>query len=110
MNNPARLAQSASALGAGMLGFGLGAKWGNVIFSYAIIIVVIGAVFHIWGMYMMQMKNQSKNIGSNGKSFVVFCLGLPHSVIDNRWLFIICKQKLAQWIILIMIIRKLMSR
>ena len=62
MNNPARLAQSASALGAGMLGFGLGAKWGNVIFSYAIIIVVIGAVFHIWGMYMMQIKNQSKNM------------------------------------------------
>jgi hypothetical protein len=65
MNNPSnatRLAQSASALGAGILGFGLGAKWGNIISSYAVIIIVAGAVFHIWGMYVIQMKNQSKSM------------------------------------------------
>ena len=59
--NTSRLAQSASALGAGILGFGIGAKWGNIISTYAIIIIVVGATFHVWGMYVMQMKNQSKN-------------------------------------------------
>ena len=59
--NTTKLAQSASALGAGLLGFGLGAKWGNIISSYALIVVIMGAIFHIWGMYVMQMKNQSKN-------------------------------------------------
>ena len=60
-SNTQKLAQSASALGAGLLGFGIGAKWGNIISSYALIIVIVGAIFHIWGMYIMQMKNQSKN-------------------------------------------------
>ena len=61
LNNTTKLAQSASALGAGILGFGIGAKWGDIISTYAIIIILIGAIFHVWGMYMMQMKNQSKN-------------------------------------------------
>ena len=59
--NTTKLAQSASALGAGLLGFGLGAKWGDIISSYALIVVIVGSIFHIWGMYVMQMKNQSKN-------------------------------------------------
>lgn len=53
-----RLAQSASALGAGLLGFGLGAMWGFVINSAAIFLVLaIGAILHIAGMYVVQMKN-----------------------------------------------------
>jgi hypothetical protein len=51
-----KLAQSASALGAGILGFGLGAKWGNLITEYALIIIVVGAIFHIWGMYIVQLR------------------------------------------------------
>jgi hypothetical protein len=94
MNNPARLAQSASALGAGMLGFGLGAKWGNVIFSYAIIIVVIGAVFLIWGMYMMQIKNQSKNMEVTAR-VLCFLPGFAHSFVDNRWLFCYLQTKIS---------------
>ena len=60
-SNTNRLAQSSSALGAGILGFGIGAKWGNIISGYALIIIIVGAIFHIWGMYVMQIKNQSKN-------------------------------------------------
>ena len=59
--NTTKLAQSASALGAGLLGFGIGSKWGNIISSYALIVVIVGAIIHIWGMYVMQMKNQSRN-------------------------------------------------
>lgn len=51
-----KLAQSASALGAGILGFGLGAKWGNLIGGYGFIVIFAGAIFHVWGMYIMQMK------------------------------------------------------
>ena len=46
--NTTKLAQSASALGAGLLGFRLGVKWGNIISSYALIVIVVGAIFHIW--------------------------------------------------------------
>ncbi|HKH60795.1 MAG TPA: hypothetical protein VKA49_08185 [Flavitalea sp.] len=60
--NNAKLAQSASALGAGLLGFGLGAKWGNVITDYALIIIIVGAIFHVWGMYIMQMKKTNEKI------------------------------------------------
>ncbi len=56
-----KLAQSTSALGAGLLGFGIGAKLGFIISNYAIIIIVAGAIFHIWGMYVLQIKNESKN-------------------------------------------------
>ena len=52
-----QLAQSASALGAGLLGFGIGAKWGNVITNYALLVIVTGAVIHVSGMYIMQMKD-----------------------------------------------------
>ncbi|GEO07305.1 MULTISPECIES: hypothetical protein [Adhaeribacter] len=54
-----KLAQSASALGAGILGFGLGAKWGLDIANYALLIIVIGGILHVSGMYVMQMKNKS---------------------------------------------------
>jgi hypothetical protein len=52
-----RLAQSASALGAALLGFGIGAKWGAVINSTILLVTLItGAFIHIAGMYVMQMK------------------------------------------------------
>ena len=57
--NSSKLAQSASALGAGILGFGIGAKWGLGIGNYAFLIIIVGAVFHVYGMYVMQMKNQT---------------------------------------------------
>ena len=56
--NSKQLAQSASALGAGILGFGLGAKWGLPVSHYAIWIILAVAFFHIYGMYVMQMKDQ----------------------------------------------------
>ena len=61
IQNSKQLAQSASALGAGILGFGLGAKWGLSINNYAIWIMLVGAFFHLYGMYVMQMKDQDKN-------------------------------------------------
>jgi Na+/H+-translocating membrane pyrophosphatase len=57
-----QLAQSASALGAGLVGFGLGAKWCNLISNYALLIIAVGAVIHLLGMYTMQMKD------TNGKA------------------------------------------
>ena len=53
----AQLAQSASALGAGLLGFGIGSKWGNVITNYALLVIIVGAFIHVFGMYIMQMKD-----------------------------------------------------
>ena len=58
-SDTSKLAQSASALGAGILGFGLGAKWGLDIVNYALLIIVIGGILHVSGMYVMQMKNKS---------------------------------------------------
>ena len=55
-----KMVQSASALGAGILGFGLGAKWGLEINSYAFLIIIVGAIFHVYGMYIMQMKGIDK--------------------------------------------------
>lgn len=56
-----KLAQSASALGAGLLGFGIGAKWGagisSIILTFALF---IGGFIHIAGMYVVQIKNQNK--------------------------------------------------
>jgi hypothetical protein len=52
-----QLAQSASALGAGILGFGMGSKWGNVITYYALLVIVAGAIIHVSGMYIMQMRD-----------------------------------------------------
>ena len=58
-NNTAKLAQSASALGAAILGFGIGSKWGWATSKYSIWIIIIGGIIHIYGMYLMQMKDQN---------------------------------------------------
>lgn len=55
-----QLAQSASALGAGILGFGIGAKWGHVISNYSLLVIVIGGIIHLFGMYIMQLKNATQ--------------------------------------------------
>ena len=65
--NAQQLAQSASALGAGILGFGLGAKWGNVLGNAAIWFIVLGSIFHVWGMYLIQMKGQSERRTTTAK-------------------------------------------
>lgn len=67
-SNTTQLAQSASALGAGILGFGIGAKWGSIIGNYAFLIILVGAIFHIYGMYIMQMKNQNARTGGIAKA------------------------------------------
>ena len=58
--NVTQLAQSASALGAGILGFGLGAMWGSVMGNYAIIVILLGAMLHVGGMYVSQMKYKTE--------------------------------------------------
>ena len=50
IQNNIKFAQSVSALGAGLLGFVLGVKWGIVITDYALIVIIVGAVFH--GVYI----------------------------------------------------------
>jgi len=58
-NGTNRLAQSASALGAVLLGFGIGAKWGTTINStFLIVVLVAGAFIHVAGMYVMQLKTK----------------------------------------------------
>jgi hypothetical protein len=59
-NDNTKLAQSASALGAGILGFGLGAKWGFPVSKYAILIIITGGFLHIYGMYIVQLKSTDK--------------------------------------------------
>ncbi|MEW6035142.1 MAG: hypothetical protein AB1529_00885 [Candidatus Micrarchaeota archaeon] len=41
----------ASASGAGVLGFGLGALLATYFQSYALLIILIGLMMHAWGMY-----------------------------------------------------------
>jgi hypothetical protein len=53
-----KLAQSASTLGAGLLGFGIGAKLGLYIDSTILTAtIVIGGIIHVGGMYVVQMKD-----------------------------------------------------
>ncbi|WP_157593604.1 hypothetical protein [Pontibacter actiniarum] len=52
-------------MGAGILGFGLGAKWGSIASDYALVIILLGAALHLSGMYLTQMKNTS---GSTNKA------------------------------------------
>lgn len=54
-----RMAQSASALGAAILGFGLGAKWGSGMERFAFLTITAGGIFHLYGIYIMQMKNHT---------------------------------------------------
>jgi hypothetical protein len=63
-----QIAQSASALGAGILGFGIGAKWGGIITNYSLLIIIAGALIHIFGMYIMQMKNQDEKTNYMAKA------------------------------------------
>jgi len=60
IKNYIKLAQSASALGAGILGFGLGALLGNVIADYVYVVIGAGAILHVWGMYVMQMRKDNE--------------------------------------------------
>ena len=60
-SNQLRLAQSVSAIGAGILGFGLGARFGNLIGNYFYFIIIAGAGLHTWGIYIMQMKGSRKD-------------------------------------------------
>lgn len=55
-----QLALSASAIGAAVLGFGMGAKWGADIRAFSMIVIIIGAIIHAYGMYLTQMKNGSQ--------------------------------------------------
>jgi len=59
-DNTIQMAQSASALGATILGFGIGTKWGASASRFALINITLGATLHILGMYITQMKSQSK--------------------------------------------------
>ena len=63
-----RLVQSASALGAAILGFAIGGLWGGVMGRPILIIfAVLGAIIHTYGMYMMQMKAVHKEGDVSGK-------------------------------------------
>jgi hypothetical protein len=63
-----QIAQSASALGAGILGFGIGTKWGGIIARYSLLIIIVGAIIHIAGMYVMQIKNQGEKTNYMAKA------------------------------------------
>jgi hypothetical protein len=61
-SNAVKLAQSASALGAGLLGFAIGAKWGAGIGSTVLMVILVaGALIHVGGMYVMQMKDPRRS-------------------------------------------------
>ena len=61
MRNPLRRATllelEASGLGAGMLGFGLGALFANSVELYAPWILLAGLIIHGWGMYSIHQPN-----------------------------------------------------
>jgi len=59
-NSNLRVAHSAAAIGAGILGFGFGAFWGSGLKSYALWIIIVGAVIHVAGMVIVQYTNRSK--------------------------------------------------
>ena len=61
VKNHERLAQSASALGAGLLGFGMGSLWGGGMGNAILITtLVIGGMIHVAGMYVLQIRNTGK--------------------------------------------------
>ena len=62
-----QLAQSASAIGAAILGFGIGTQWGAPLKRYATAILVVGAIIHTYSMYVTQMKNETKRTGQIAK-------------------------------------------
>ena len=87
-----QLAQSASALGAGILGFGIGSKWGNVISNDALFVIIVGGIIHVFGMYVMQMKD------TNGKP-----TGIAKALWISAW---ICLIALVAIIIYLMVMKK----
>ncbi len=60
--NISKLAVSSAALGAAIVGFGLGAKWGTWLGGYSFLVIVAGGFFHVYGMYILQMKNISARV------------------------------------------------
>ncbi len=55
-----KVAEIASTLGAGILGFGMGALLGDYIQQYSFWIILIGLIMHGWGMYKThQNKKES---------------------------------------------------
>jgi hypothetical protein len=59
--NYEKLAQSASSLGAALLGFGIGGIAGNAMDRLILVAtLVIGAVIHLAGMYVIQIKNVNR--------------------------------------------------
>ena len=62
-----KLAQSASAIGVAMLGFGIGAKWGAGIQAFTVIIIIPGAILPTYGMYVMQLKSGSPKANATAK-------------------------------------------
>lgn len=71
VKNYERLAQSASALGAGILGFGLGAKWGLNLSEFALAIIIVGAIIHTGGMYAIQLRNRPEKFSIVAKALWV---------------------------------------
>ena len=61
-NSIQKVAQSASAIGAAIMGFGIGATWGHIFNSMILIIAIVaGGVLHLSGMYLTQIRNFNKN-------------------------------------------------
>jgi hypothetical protein len=62
MRDPIRRATllelEASGLGAGMLGFGLGALFAKSVELYAPWILLAGLIIHGWGMYSIHQRNK----------------------------------------------------
>ena len=44
-------AQTTSAIGAGILGAGIGIRFGRVLEPFAILAILMGLVMHAWGMF-----------------------------------------------------------
>ncbi|MGZ5283688.1 MAG: TRADD-N-associated membrane domain-containing protein [Bacteroidia bacterium] len=66
-NTSQNLAISASALGAGILGLGIGILWGKYISGYGIAIAITGAVIHVVGMYLLQLNKPGAHIRGYAK-------------------------------------------
>lgn len=66
-NASQNLAISASALGAGILGLGIGILWGNYISGYGITIAITGAIIHTVGMYILQLNKPEAHIRGYAK-------------------------------------------
>ena len=77
----AKLEELASTVGAGILGFGLGALLVNFIQQYTLWIILIGLIMHGWGMYRThhQNKKERDHINSISQINPTFTLGYDNS-------------------------------